>query len=139
VGIPDIVLTAENVFAGEFFNVLDPQAVPRTGSEGTPRSVAVHALVSPWRQHASQPPKALIPLFKPGTGWAYSNTDYVLAGMIIQKLTGQNWATEVYDRIICPLGLRHTFVPCAWPYLPAPHADLYQQFRDMASPEESGA
>jgi D-alanyl-D-alanine carboxypeptidase len=68
------------------------------------------------------------PLFKPGTSWAYSNTDYVLAGMIIAKATGRSWAAEVYDRIIAPLGLRHTFVPGAWPYLPAPHADLYEQF-----------
>jgi len=68
------------------------------------------------------------PLFRPGTSWAYSNTDYVLAGMIIAKATGQSWETEVRDRIIVPLGLRHTFVPGASPYLPAPHADLYQQF-----------
>jgi D-alanyl-D-alanine carboxypeptidase len=68
------------------------------------------------------------PLFKPGTSWAYSNTNYVLAGMIIAKATGQSWATEVYDRIIAPLGLRHTFLPGASPDLPAPHADLYQQF-----------
>ena len=68
------------------------------------------------------------PLFKPGTSWAYSNTDYVLAGMIIQKVTGRDWAAEVFDRIIGPLGLRHTFVPGSWPYLPAPHADLYAQF-----------
>ena len=68
------------------------------------------------------------PLFKPGTSWAYSNTDYVLAGMIIAKATGQSWATEVRDRITAPLGLRHTFVPGGSPYLPAPHADLYQQF-----------
>jgi D-alanyl-D-alanine carboxypeptidase len=67
------------------------------------------------------------PLFKPGTSWAYSNTDYVLAGMIIAKATGKSWETEVRDRIIVPLGLRHTFVPSS-PYLPAPHADLYQQF-----------
>ena len=68
------------------------------------------------------------PLFKPGTGWAYSNTDYVLAGMIIANATGKSWETEVRDRIIIPLGLRHTFVPGASPYLPAPHADLYEQF-----------
>jgi D-alanyl-D-alanine carboxypeptidase len=68
------------------------------------------------------------PLFKPGTSWAYSNTDYVLAGMIIAKATGRSWATEVRDRIVVPLGLRHTFVPGSRPYLPAPHADLYQQF-----------
>jgi len=48
--------------------------------------------------------------------------------MIITKATGRSWATEVRDRIIVPLGLRHTFVPGAWPCLPAPHAHLYQQF-----------
>jgi len=68
------------------------------------------------------------PLFKPGTSWAYSNTDYVLAGMIIAKATGRSWATEVRDRIIVPLGLRHTSARGAWPDLPAPHADAYQQF-----------
>ncbi len=68
------------------------------------------------------------PLFKPGTSWAYSNTDYILAGMIIRKVTGRSWAAEVDDRIIRPLGLRHTFVPGGWPFLPAPHADLYTRF-----------
>jgi len=68
------------------------------------------------------------PLFPPGTGWSYSSTNYILLGMIINKVTGQNWAEQVRDRIIVPLGLRHTFAPGAWPYLPAPHADAYQQF-----------
>jgi len=68
------------------------------------------------------------PLFKAGTGWAYSNTDYILLGMVIKKVTGQDWTREVHERIIRPLGLRHTFTPGSWPYLPAPHADAYQQF-----------
>lgn len=67
------------------------------------------------------------PLFKPGTSWAYSNTNYVLLGMIIQKVTGRGWAQEVRDRIIVPLGLRHTIVPLSW-FLPLPHPDGYQQF-----------
>jgi D-alanyl-D-alanine carboxypeptidase len=68
------------------------------------------------------------PLFKSGASWSYSNTNYVLLGMIIKQATGQDWATEVHDRIIVPLGLRHTFVPGAWPYLPRPHAEGYQQY-----------
>ncbi len=68
------------------------------------------------------------PLFRPGTSWQYSNTDYILLGMIIKKVTGQHWTQEVYERIIRPLGLRHTFMLGSWPYLPAPHADAYQQF-----------
>lgn len=64
-----------------------------------------------------------------GTGWAYSNTNYVLAGMLVEAVTGHDWQREVHDRIIEPLGLRHTRTPGSWPFLPAPHATNYQQFR----------
>jgi D-alanyl-D-alanine carboxypeptidase len=67
------------------------------------------------------------PLFPPGTSWSYSGTNYILLGMIISKVTGQALARQVLDRIVVPLGLRHTFVPGS-PYLPALHADDYQQF-----------
>lgn len=40
------------------------------------------------------------PLFAPGTSWSYSNTNYVLAGMIIDRVTGHSWAREVHDRIL---------------------------------------
>ncbi|MEV7418966.1 serine hydrolase domain-containing protein [Streptomyces sp. NPDC089919] len=49
--------------------------------------------------------------FRPGTKWEYSNTNYVLAGLIVQKVTGRPYAREVEDRIIRPLGLRHTYFP----------------------------
>jgi D-alanyl-D-alanine carboxypeptidase len=68
------------------------------------------------------------PLFRPGTRWSYSNTNYILLGMIIGKVTGRNWAQQVHDRIIVPLGLRRTFMPGARPHLPRPHPDGYQQF-----------
>src|SRR5690348_13941994 len=51
------------------------------------------------------------PNFAPGQGWDYSNTNYVLLGMIIKRVTGHDWASEVTNRIIRPLGLRHTFAP----------------------------
>ena len=70
----------------------------------------------------------LPPTFAPGTNWAYSNTDYVLAGMIIQKVTGHRWQDEVTRRVITPLGLRHTFIPGTFPFIPGPHATGYQQF-----------
>ncbi len=68
------------------------------------------------------------PLFAPGTRWDYSNTNYLLAGMIIERVTGRSWATEVGNRILRPLGLRHTSVPGDRPSLPAPHAKGYQQW-----------
>ncbi|MBB5122953.1 serine hydrolase [Streptomyces eurocidicus] len=33
--------------------------------------------------------------FDPGKGWKYSNTNYVLAGLIVQKVTGRSFAEEV--------------------------------------------
>jgi len=51
------------------------------------------------------------PNFAPGTHWDYSNTGYILVGMIIEAVTGRTWDIEVRDRVIRPLGLRHTFSP----------------------------
>lgn len=67
------------------------------------------------------------PLFRAGTNWSYSNTNYVLLGMITQKATGHSWAQEVRDRIIVPLGLRNTTAPTSH-FLPMPHPHGYQQF-----------
>lgn len=65
------------------------------------------------------------PVFAPGVGWSYSNTNYVLAGMIIERVTGHEWDREVRDRITRPLGLRHTFSPGHVPVLPLPHPRGY--------------
>jgi D-alanyl-D-alanine carboxypeptidase len=50
-------------------------------------------------------------LFAPGKGWSYSNTNYVLAGLIVQKATGRPIAEEITGRIIDRIGLRHTYWP----------------------------
>jgi D-alanyl-D-alanine carboxypeptidase len=68
------------------------------------------------------------PVFAPGTSWDYSNTNYILAGMIVEKATGRPWPTEVRDRILRPLGLRHTSYPGDRATLPGPHAKGYQQW-----------
>jgi D-alanyl-D-alanine carboxypeptidase len=43
--------------------------------------------------------------------WAYSNTNYVLAGLIVQKVTGRPIGEEITNRIINRLGLRDTYWP----------------------------
>ncbi|QCB94709.1 serine hydrolase domain-containing protein [Cellulomonas shaoxiangyii] len=43
--------------------------------------------------------------------WAYSNTNYVLAGLIVQKVTHRPLGEVITDRIIEPLGLTDTYVP----------------------------
>ncbi len=53
---------------------------------------------------------ANVPYFAPGAGFHYSNTNYVLLGMIIEKVTHRTYAQEVTSRFIVPLGLRNTSV-----------------------------
>ena len=65
------------------------------------------------------------PLFPPGTSWGYSNTDYILLGMIIQKATGHSVGQELRARIFEPLGLRDTYYPYADPNLRMPFAHGY--------------
>jgi D-alanyl-D-alanine carboxypeptidase len=48
------------------------------------------------------------PLFAPGKGWSYCNTCYVLAGLIVEKATGNTIGEELERRVFVPLGLRHT-------------------------------
>jgi D-alanyl-D-alanine carboxypeptidase len=77
------------------------------------------------------------PEFAPGTKWAYSNTNYVLAGMIINRVTGHSWQREVRDRVVRPLGLRHTYFPRTSPFIPRPHAIGYERFPGPgATPED---
>ncbi|MED3945116.1 serine hydrolase [Priestia megaterium] len=54
---------------------------------------------------------SLPPDFPPGKGWSYSNTGYVILGMLIEKVTGNSYAEEVENRIIEPLDLSNTFLP----------------------------
>ena len=49
--------------------------------------------------------------FEPGTDWSYSNTNYVLARLLIEKVTGRSLAEEMQRRILGPLGLSGTVVP----------------------------
>lgn len=61
------------------------------------------------------------------TRWAYSNTNYLLTGMIIEAATGHSWEREVHERIIEPLGLAHTLTPGTSAYVPQPTAAAYSQ------------
>jgi D-alanyl-D-alanine carboxypeptidase len=49
-------------------------------------------------------------LFEPGEGFAYSNTDYTLLGIIIEELTGLSWIDQVRARILEPLALLDTAI-----------------------------
>lgn len=48
------------------------------------------------------------PLFLPGEGWSYSDTGYLLVGMVLEKHYGEPWAEKIMDTFIEPLRLEDT-------------------------------
>ena len=46
--------------------------------------------------------------FAPGTHWSYSNTGFVLLGVIIHRVTGQFYGDFLRDNVFLPLGMRTT-------------------------------
>ncbi|MEV6627939.1 serine hydrolase domain-containing protein [Amycolatopsis sp. NPDC051106] len=69
-------------------------------------------------------------LFPPGTSWSYSNTNYIVAGMLGERVTGHALTDEIARRITRPLGLRDTYLPRRGDEkLPAPHAVGYVSVR----------
>lgn len=64
-------------------------------------------------------------LFPPGTDWDYSSTNYLLAGLLIEKVTGRPYGEAIDERIIGPLGLGDTSVPVTEPSIPGKHPRGY--------------
>jgi D-alanyl-D-alanine carboxypeptidase len=70
------------------------------------------------------------PDFAPGSSWAYSNTNYVLAGLIIERATGHRLGRELERRIFTPLRLRHTSFPVNASAIAGSHASGYAFLED---------
>lgn len=62
--------------------------------------------------------------FPPGGGWHYSDTNYEIAGLIIEKVTGNKLEDEVRSRIIEPLKLNDTDFPTS-PEIAGEHSKGY--------------
>ncbi|MFJ8808098.1 serine hydrolase domain-containing protein [Streptomyces sp. NPDC102490] len=73
----------------------------------------------------AHPPTFEEPGGKPGSEWNYSNTNYLLAGMLIEKVTGHAYGEEIERRIIEPLGLEDTSLPGDATSIPGPHPRGY--------------
>jgi D-alanyl-D-alanine carboxypeptidase len=50
------------------------------------------------------------PVFAPGSSWSYSNTNYIILGVIAERVTGKTWQDEIESRLLKPLGLTDTYV-----------------------------
>jgi D-alanyl-D-alanine carboxypeptidase len=98
-------------------NALEPLVRLYTFPHGRARAWTPRELVA---LVADQPPD-----FPPGTAWSYSNTGYVLAGMIVEAATGRKLGQELARRILRPLRLRDTFFPVNRPDIPGPNPRGY--------------
>jgi D-alanyl-D-alanine carboxypeptidase len=86
-------------------------------------------------------------VFEPGSGWSYCNTNYILLGMMIEKLSGQPYHRAVSQRILEPLGMGNTLMPPPEQVdLPSPFAhgyffpgDSINQFQDITMQSPSAA
>jgi D-alanyl-D-alanine carboxypeptidase len=92
----------------------------------------VHLYTSPQGRFRAWRPRELValvadqpPLFPPGTAWSYSNTGYVLAGLIVEAATGSKLGKELARRILRPLGLLDTSFPVNRPDIPGWNARGY--------------
>ena len=68
------------------------------------------------------------PYFPPGAGYHYSNTNYLILGLLIRALIGRSVATEIRDRLLIPFHLTETSYP-AGPAMPPPWAHGYRPAR----------
>lgn len=59
--------------------------------------------------------------------YAYSNTNYVLLGLVVERVTGRSYAAEAGRRLIAPLGLTGTSFPGSRTSLPLPHGRAYAE------------
>lgn len=67
------------------------------------------------------------PQFAPGEGWGYTNTGFILAGMIIERATGRSLSEEIEERITKPLGLQATYLPVKEVDIQGPHSRYYSR------------
>ena len=102
-GVPDYVPALESAI------VADPSYASRSYA---PRDLV--AMVA-----GEQPDAA------PGAEFHYSSTNTILAGLIVERASGHTLRHELEQRIIAPLGLRHTSFPGATTKIAGAHAHGY--------------
>lgn len=89
-------------------------------SAGLPNHVHLPAFQAAWARMTmgddSVSPEELVglvtglnPLFEAGSAWAYSDTGYILLGLVIEKVTEQSYHEVAHDRFLKPLALSGTF------------------------------
>ncbi|OSP43484.1 peptidase [Streptomyces sp. 13-12-16] len=66
------------------------------------------------------------PAFDAGDQQQYLNINYTILGLLIEKVTGRSYASEVTRLVLRPAGMRHTYFPGTDPRIRGPHHHGYQ-------------
>ena len=74
--------------------------------------------------------------YPPGTNWNYAHTNYVVLGLALEKITGQDLATALAEKVLRPLGLDNTGDPGGTATIPEPvlHAFSSERRQFLAVP-----
>ncbi|MFF9194808.1 serine hydrolase domain-containing protein [Streptomyces sp. NPDC014779] len=67
--------------------------------------------------------------FAPGERQHYLNIGYTIAGLLVERVTGDTYAHQVEARVLRPLGLRDTYFPGDSPRIEGRHNHGYQWMR----------
>lgn len=67
--------------------------------------------------------------FAPGEKQHYLNIGYTIAGLIVERVTGDAYEHQVAERVLRPLGLKDTYFPGASPRIEGRHNHGYQWMR----------
>ncbi|MEV0419785.1 serine hydrolase domain-containing protein [Streptosporangium canum] len=70
---------------------------------------------------------------EPGQNWSYSNTNYIIAGLLLEKVTGAAAEPYITRHVIRKAGLRDTSFPRT-PLIPGPHSKAYESFYGYIDP-----
>jgi CubicO group peptidase (beta-lactamase class C family) len=104
-----------------------------THSSGIPDYTNFADFVATWTEPTT--PEQLIARFKdmpldfaPGSRFRYSNSGYVLLGYIIERVSGESYATFLQKHIFAPLGMRNTGYDVTNPTLPQHATDYYSGY-----------
>ncbi|MEU8888245.1 serine hydrolase domain-containing protein [Streptomyces sp. NPDC048442] len=65
--------------------------------------------------------------------YSYSNTNYLIAGLLLKKVTGQDPEEYITRNVIRKAGLRHTYFPRS-ARISGPHAKMYESFYGAVEP-----
>ncbi|MFJ6671192.1 serine hydrolase domain-containing protein [Actinosynnema sp. NPDC091369] len=115
---------------GDYYNGTVLPGLPSTGQEWVDNRFRTYRPEELVRFALAEPA-----LFTPGTDWNYSNTNYTLAALLVEHVTGRSFAEEAQRRILRPLGLRDTVAPGDRSGIPGPHAHGYYHYQDDGRPK----